>query len=75
MVFTSVAPSDDAVKAKDGEDDMANDITKTEDSKDDSLLHVGDIVKKKDDNDDSSTPIKRKKTNDSQEKGINNHIL
>ncbi|PWA67508.1 RNA-binding (RRM/RBD/RNP motifs) family protein [Artemisia annua] len=41
-----------------------------EDSKDDSLLHVDDIIKTKDDNDDSSTPIvKRKKISDSQEKG------
>nr|GEW22314.1 RNA-binding protein 28 [Tanacetum cinerariifolium] len=58
-----VAPSDDIDKAKDGENDMANDIIKTEDSKDGSLLHV-------DDNDDSSTStVKRKKTSDSQEKG------
>ncbi|PWA81953.1 RNA-binding (RRM/RBD/RNP motifs) family protein [Artemisia annua] len=65
-----VVPSDAAVKAKDGEDDMDDDITKTEDSKDDSVLHVDDIVKKLDDNDDSLTPIvKRKKTKDSEEKG------
>lgn len=68
-----VVPSNDTIKAKDGEDDKTcstNDIIKTKDGKDDSVFHSDDVTKTMDDKDDSSTPIiKHRLTPDSQEKG------
>ncbi|KAI3769722.1 hypothetical protein L6452_00835 [Arctium lappa] len=68
-----VVPSNDIIKAKDGEDDKTfstNDIIKTKDGKDDSVFHSDDITMTKDEKDDSSAPIvKHKLAPDPQEKG------
>lgn len=63
-------PSDDTIKGKDHEDDVTNEVIKTKDGKDASVVNSDDVIKKKDDKDDLSAPIvEHKQAPDSQEKG------